>query len=93
MVLLDSKWDAMKTTVELSDAIYRQVKARASLKGQTMKAFFIEALKEKLHQESNLASGQPGWMRVFGKASESSIAEVQAIIDEAFSKIDVDDWQ
>jgi len=38
----------MKTTVEVPDTLYRQIKARAALKGQTIKAFFLEAIREKL---------------------------------------------
>jgi hypothetical protein len=83
----------MKTTIEISDAIYRQVKARASLKGQTMKSFFIEALQEKLRRDLSKSDTESGWMEVFGKAPESSVEEVQAIIDEELSKIDVDGWQ
>ena len=83
----------MKTTIEIADSIYRQVKARASLKGQTVKAYFVEALQEKLRKEIETSNQPPGWMQAFGKAPESSIAEVQAVIDDEFSKIDSDDWQ
>lgn len=38
----------MKTTVELPDSLYRQIKARAALQGQSIKAFFLDALREKL---------------------------------------------
>ena len=83
----------MKTTIEISDTIYRQVKARASLRGITMKAFFLEALKEKL--ESNAQSGdrEAGWMQVFGKADAAATESVQKTIDDEFSKIDPSDWQ
>ena len=77
----------MKTTIEIADSLYRQVKARASLKGQTVKAFFVEALQEKLRKEAETSDRPPGWMKAFGKAPESSVAEVQAIIDDEFSRI------
>lgn len=83
----------MKTTIEISDTIYRQVKARASLKGMTMKAFFLEALKEKLKAESRKKDEEAGWLQVFGKADAAAINEVQAIIEDEFSKVDPEDWR
>ena len=38
----------MKTTLDLPDRLYRQIKARAALRGQTVKAFFLDALRDKL---------------------------------------------
>ena len=83
----------MKTTIEISDTIFRQVKARTSLKGQTMKSFFLEAIMDKLNKERNADTEKAGWQKVFGKGSQSSIAEVQDIIDDEFSKIDQEEWK
>lgn len=82
----------MKTTVELPDKLYRQIKARAALRGQTIKAFFLDALRDKLTAESAKPKGQTGWRAVFGKADKDDVAEVQRIIDEEFSHIDPEDW-
>ncbi len=84
----------MKTTVELPDNLYRQVKACAALKGQTIKAFFLEALQEKLGTVSPKPEGkeETGWRAVFGKGDKQAIAEVQKIIDEEFSQIDYAEW-
>ena len=82
----------MKTTIEMSDTVYRQMKARAALRGQTMKAFVMEAIREKLQAESQ-ADSQKGWRDVFGKAPTGSTEEVQAVIDEEFSQIRPEDWQ
>jgi hypothetical protein len=83
----------MKTTVEITDAIYQKIKARSSLRGQTLKSFFLEAVREKLERETEAVSEEPGWMRVFGKASPDSAAEVQSVIDEEFSRISDEDWK
>jgi predicted transcriptional regulator len=84
----------MKTTIEISDQIYRQVKARASLRGVTMKAYFLEALKEKLAAETRETDKETGWLQVFGKADDvAAIKEVQKKIDDEFSKIDPSDWK
>ncbi|HLB32736.1 MAG TPA: hypothetical protein VJK54_00715 [Chthoniobacterales bacterium] len=41
-----------KTTLELPDSLFRQVKAAALRRHTTMKVFFNEALTEKLSRES-----------------------------------------
>lgn len=83
----------MKTTIEISDTIFRQVKATASLKGQTLKSFFLEALREKLSKETRKKTKHSGWRRTFGQASSESVTQVQTIIDEEFSKINPEDWK
>ena len=83
----------MKTTLEISDPVFRQIKARAALKGQTMRAFFLDAIREKLAADSSQKKGEPGWRAVFGKASKRSVAKVQFLIDEEFSKINAEDWK
>lgn len=81
----------MKTTIEIADRIYRQVKARAAIRGQTVKSFFLEAIREKLAAERTSGSG--GWRSVFGKADKKSVLELQRFLDEEFSKIDPEDWK
>jgi hypothetical protein len=83
----------MKTTLEIPDAIYRQVKARAALNGQTVRSFFLEALREKLNGQRRKAKPPAGWRSVFGKATQEEIDEVQKIIDEEFSRINPEDWK
>ena len=83
----------MKTTLEISDPVFRQIKARAALRGDTMRAFFMDAIREKLAAESLRKKGESGWRAVFGKASKCSVAKVQSVIDEEFSKINAEDWK
>ncbi len=83
----------MKTTLEISDPVFRQIKARAALKGVTMRAFFMDAIKEKMAADSSQRKGDSGWRAVFGKAPKSSVAKVQSVIDEEFSKINAEDWK
>ena len=81
----------MKTTIEIDEPIYRRLKARAALKGQTMRAFVAEALADKLAAEST--RGTTGWRSVFGQAPPGTIDAVQAAIDEEFSRIEPESWQ
>jgi hypothetical protein len=83
----------MKTTVELPDTLYRRVKARAAMNGQTVKAFLLDALRDKLAHDRSAAVGESGWKAVFGAARADEIAEVQRIIDAEFSRVDPDDWK
>ena len=83
----------MKTTLEIPDSLLHEVKAHAARKGQTMKRFFIDAVKEKLYSESDSDESQVGWRSVFGRAPANSVAEVQSVIDEEFSKINLEDWE
>jgi hypothetical protein len=83
----------MKTTVEIPDSLYRQIKARAALKGQSIKDFLIEAVRSKLAGEKTKPKGKTGWEAVYGAADPEEVAEVQRIIDEEFSRIDPEDWK
>jgi hypothetical protein len=83
----------MKTTVEVPDRLYRQIKARAALRGQTIKAFFLDAVRDKLAVEKSPASKQTGWRAAFGAGRPEDVAEVQRFIDEECSKIDPEGWE
>jgi hypothetical protein len=82
----------MKTTIELLDTLYRQIKARAALRGQAINAFILDAIREKLAGEDATPKGDTGLRAAFGKANKDEVAEVQRIIDEEFSHIDPEDW-
>ncbi|HEB10653.1 MAG TPA: hypothetical protein ENI06_05510 [Spirochaetales bacterium] len=77
----------MKTTLEIPDSLLHELKAHAARKGQTVKRFFIDAVKEKLYSEADSNERQVGWRSVFGKAPANSVAEVQSVIDEEWIKI------
>ena len=83
----------MKTTVEIPDAIYRQIKARAALQGGSIKDFLNGAIRDKLGAESGSAEATGGWQAVFGKAPPDAIDQVKKLIDEEFSKIDEEEWK
>jgi len=78
----------MKTTLEVPDGLYRQIKARAALKGQTIRAFFLDAIQAKLAAERTGPKKTAGWRSAFGTASKDEMAELQRILDEEFSRVD-----
>ncbi len=84
--------NGMKTTIEIPDAIYRQIKARAALRGQTVRSFFLDAIKARLASESRGSRTEPGWRAVFGKGDTKDVAALQSEIDREFSRIRPEDW-
>ncbi len=83
----------MKTTVEIPDNLYRQIKSHAASRGQTIKAFLIDALRDKLGKvQPNSEKEETGWRAAFGKGDKEAIEDVQRIIDEEFSQIDYAEW-
>jgi hypothetical protein len=82
----------MKTTLEIPDDLYRQTKAMAALRGESLKDFITEALKVHLEHASG-ASGQRGWRSVFGKARREDVEAVDAITRPEFERIDPDEWR
>lgn len=83
----------MKTTLEIPDDIFRQSKAAAAMRGESLKEFVTESLRARLAQE---ASGEPtvsGWRRVFGQANPDEVAEVDGLIAEELQAIDPDTWR
>lgn len=82
----------MKTTVEVPDSLYRRIKVLAALRGQTVKAFFVDALREKLAISASEPVEESGWRAVFGKADDKDMAQLQRIIDKEFSQIDPEGW-
>jgi hypothetical protein len=83
----------VKTTIEIPDTIYRQIKARAALRGQSVRGFFLDAIKARLALESRGTKSEPGWRSVFGKGDRTDLAALQTEIDREFSRIRPEDWE
>lgn len=75
----------MKTTLELPDPLFRQVKAHAAQRGESLRAFVTEALREKLARSQGSApEGHPlapffGLSRQDGDL-DAALAEIDASI-------------
>ena len=83
----------MKTTLEIPDKMFREVKARSALAGQPMRTFFIAAIEEHLHGMGKAnALPEKGWRAVFGKAPKAAAADIQAVVDREFSTVNLDEW-
>ncbi len=78
----------MKTTLEIPDPLYRQIKATAALSGQSLREFFTEAVEEKLQGMKN----RTGWRALAGQLPPEAIAEMKAITSApGFREIESDD--
>ena len=83
----------MKTTVEIPDPLFRQAKSRAAERGQTLKEFMTEALKDKLQKRGTPGDSEPQWMRGFGKLRRlhRETERLQKRIEEAFETVEPED--
>ena len=84
----------MKTTLEFPDRLFRKAKATAAERGQSLKDFVTEALRDKLEPDGAGAPARtPIWMQGFGalKRLQAETARVQARIDEEFEGIEPED--
>ena len=84
----------MKTTLELPDPLFRKAKATAAARGQSLKEFVTEALRDKLSPPSRGASSpEPEWMQGFGKLRRlrKETARIQSVVDHEFEVIEPED--
>lgn len=83
----------MKTTLEIPDDLFRQTKAVAALRGESLKDFVTEALQTHLERQTTGASPQRGWRSVFGQAQREEVEPIDAIITEEFEHVEPDEWR
>jgi hypothetical protein len=83
----------MKTTLELPDQLFRKAKATAAERGQSLKQFVTDALRDKLALEHRRGRDEPPWMQGFGKLRHlhKETARVQSVIDREFEVIEPED--
>jgi hypothetical protein len=63
----------MKTTLELPEPIFRKAKATAAERGQSLKDFVTEALRDKLALDAQRAQAdEPKWMQGFWQAQATA---------------------
>lgn len=84
----------MKTTLEFPDPLFRKAKATAAERGQSLKEFVTEALRDKLVLDTGRAyASEPEWMKGFGtlKRLHKETARVQSLVDREFEVIESED--
>ena len=84
----------MKTTLELPDKLFREAKATAALRGESLKEFVTAAIQGHLTDKNAVPTARPeGWRKVFGRARAEEVAEIDAIVAGEFEQVDPDDWR
>jgi len=84
----------MKTTLELPDRLFRQAKATGAERGQSLKEFVTEALRDNLARDTGRAgAAEPEWMQGFGKLKRlhKETIRLQSAIDREFEVIEPED--
>ena len=84
----------MKTTLELPDPLFRKAKATAAERGQSLKEFVGDALRDKLALDRTRAgAAEPQWMAGFGKLKRlrKETARVRAVVDAEFRVVEPED--
>src|SRR5215210_4840134 len=84
---------AMKTTLEIPDDLFRQTKAVAALRGESLKDFVTEALQAHLERQTPGSSTERGWRTVFGRARREDVEPVDTLISEEFEHVELDEWR
>jgi len=87
----------MKTTLELPDDLFREVKSTAARRGMLMKQFIAEALREKLSSSASASHPKP-WMQFSGclskqPAMKAELIRISQIVKDEFDRVDEADWQ
>ncbi len=85
----------MKTTLEISEPLFRQAKASAARKGQSLQQFVMEALHEKVGAAKRGEKGV-GWRTALGQLTpelKKAAREVDLKINAPdFRQFDGEDW-
>ena len=83
----------VKTTIEIPDSLFRETKARAALRGESLKDFVCDAIASRLQEKNGGERPEPGWRKFFGCADPADIAEIDAAIESEFGTVDPADWK
>ncbi len=83
----------MKTTLEMPDHLYREVKASAARQGRTMASFVTSAVEAKLAEDRRQAEDRP-WMAYAGvfRGDPEGSARIRNVIQKGCERIDPADW-
>ena len=83
---------SMKTTIEIPDRLFREVKATAASRGQSLRQFLADALVEKLRHVE--AQSRRPWMKHYGALRDYSdeLDRIDQVVEDEFENVDPRDW-
>lgn len=84
---------AVKTTLEISDPLFRKAKTIAARQGRTFKDLVHEALTEKIARVNSASRGKKPWMVLAGglKHLAKETRRIELRIDAEFENIEPED--
>jgi hypothetical protein len=83
----------VKTTIDIPDELLRLAKARASLRGVSLRQFGTDTLRARLEREEKRARAtDPPWMKGFGGLADlaAETARIRGMIEEEFESIEAE---
>jgi hypothetical protein len=78
----------VKTTIEIPEDLFRRTKATAALRGESLKDFVTDALRDRLDRQTSQAAPVAGWRSVFGRARPEEVDPVDAKITAEFERVE-----
>lgn len=84
----------VKTTLEIPEPLFRQLKISAAKQGKTIRAVVNEALTEKLNRTQGI-EGIPAWRAAFGglRRLRDETAKINQDLATEFSRVDPEEWK
>jgi len=97
----------MKTTVNIPDAFYRKLVAVSAAEGLSIEDYVVRTMSEKLSSGSDSPTEMSTkkeplakfWAHIDSlseqerRSLQEGAAEIQAYVDDEFSRVDPDDWK
>ncbi len=83
----------MKTTMEITDSVFRRAKSAAAARGVPLREFVTEAVKDKLAAKRK--PGEKPWTKLMGKLKHlhKETVRINRLIEEDSEKIDPEMWR
>jgi len=83
----------VKTTIEIPDPLFREAKAAAAARGESLRQLVTSALRRHLAAPEGGGEESEGWRRVFGKARRADVAGVDAVVEAELERVDPAEWR
>jgi plasmid stability protein len=85
----------VKTTLEIPESLFRQLKISAAKQGKTIRAVVNEALTEKLSRSQHGVEDVPAWRIAFGglRRLRDETAKINQEVAAEFSRVNPEEWK
>jgi hypothetical protein len=85
----------VKTTLEIPEPLFRQLKISAAKQGKTIRAVVNEALTEKLNRSPYGVEDVPAWRVAFGGLRDlrDETAKINRDLTTEFSRVNLEEWK